>query len=739
MKLTLSTNSFALLGGVALAAASLAACDEANIAPPHDGHNVPTATASTPPPPPRSTDPGSVDEAALDPAVSPCDDFYQHACGGWIKATQIPAEEASWTRSFDVLSEQNEKLLKEMVEKDAKSPSATEPYAKEIGDYYATCMDEDAIEKAGAEPLKPIFASIDKVKDAKSFATIVGDLQRQGVDVLFGFDSGNDFKDATQVIGQLDQGGIGLPERDYYLKDDAKMKEIRGKYEEHIARMFVLAGEKEADAKAHAKLVMAFETTLARASMSNVDRRDPQKVYHRIDRAGLEKGAPDFVWSLYFKAIGAPDVTAINVATPDFFRTLGQLMSLSPSQQCNEKAPKKGDAKADAKKDLVASPFDCTTQPKKFPAADVKAYLRFKVLSSMARSMAKRFVDESFSLERTLSGAESLPPRWKRCVRGVNFALGEALASPFVAKTLGDEGKASVKQMVANIEAAQAENLTKLAWMDDATRGKAKEKLVAIANKIGYPDKLRRYDGLVIKRGDTIGNRIRAFEFEAKRRLAKIGKPVDRNEWGMLPQQVNAYYDPTMNEMVFPAAILQSPFFSLKASAPANYGAIGLVIGHELTHGFDDEGRQFDARGNLADWWSEPVGKEFDKRAECVSKQFDGYVAVDDVHVNGKLTLGENLADLGGLKLSFEAWKKASNGARGNQKYTDEQQFFYGFAQSWCTADRKEFLRMLAQTNPHSPSRFRVNGPISNSASFQEAFQCKAGSPMVRAERCEVW
>jgi predicted metalloendopeptidase len=755
---------FALFASAGVAATSLAACETP--VPPNDPHTAPTATAtataSASASAPRGTNPGDVDESAMNPQVSPCDDFYQNACGGWLKNTPIPAEESSWTRSFDVIQQSNEKLLREIIEQDAKAPPADQPYSKAIGDYYASCVDEDAVEKLGTAPLEPYFKAIDKVKDAKSLAILLADFHRKGIGAFFDFDSGQDFKDATLVIGQLTQSGLGMPDRDYYLKDDPKMKALREKYEAHLGKLLVLAGEKEADARTHATAVMAMETALARLSMSTEDQRDPQKIYHRLERTGLEKKAPAFPWAAYFKAIETPDVTALNVAQPEFFRAVGALMEASPSLQCkDDKAAKAGDKKVAGDKKAGDKAGDkkagdkagdkkaadepkeepvvaCPSQPKKFPTADVKAYLRVRVLDALARTLPKRFLDESFDLERAFTGAEELPPRWKRCVRAIDRAMGEAVAVPFVKKVLGDEGKADVRQMVQNIEAAMGDRLGAIQWMDDSTRAKAREKLAAITNKIAFPDKFRNYDALVIKRGDAMGNRLNAIAFEARRRLAKIGKPLDRSEWFFPPQTVNAAYDPSLNEMQFPGGILQAPFYARKASAAMNYGAIGMVIGHELTHGFDDEGRQFDAKGNLTDWWSPAVGKEFDQRASCVEKQFDGFVVAGDTHLKGKLTLGENIADLGGLRLTFAAWKKVATPVPADAKYTADQQFFYGFAQAWCTNIRDELLQLFATTNPHSPPQYRVNGPLSNMTEFREAFQCKDG-PMVRKDRCEVW
>jgi endothelin-converting enzyme/putative endopeptidase len=680
---------------------------------------VPVPTAAPPAEPVATM---GVDEKAIDSKANPCEDFYAYACGTWMKETPIPDDQPDWMRSFDVIFERNETMLRQILEKDASQPAAGEPYAKELGDFYASCMDEKGVEALGAKPLAEHLAKLDAVKDPATLALALANLHKTGSRGLFNFYSGQDFKDATQVIGIAEQGGLGLPDRDYYLKADAKSKELRGKYETHVADMLVLLGDAPEVAKANAKIVLKLETALAKSSMTKVELRDPQKIYHRIELAGLEKAAPDFPWQAYFKELGVPGVTAINVAQPAFFKTVSA-----------EVARMKNPGAAGA-----AS------------ASEWKTYLRWHLVHSNASTLPSKFVDEDFKFKSALNGAPKLLPRWKRCVRATDAAMGEALAQPFVAKTLGAAGKATSQAMINGIEASMKGNLERLGWMDEPTRAKAVEKLGLITNKIGYPDVWRKYDDLAIARASYYENRERAEAFEVKRQLTKIGKPLDRKEWQMTPPTVNAYYDSSLNEMVFPAGILQPPFYANEMTLGLSYGAIGMVMGHELTHGFDDEGCQFDGHGNLKEWWAPAVAKEFKKRTSCVASQFDEYVAVEDpgsppIHVNGKLTLGENIADLGGLKLSYTAFK-ATLAAKGGPKdatgrFTPEQQFFLGYAQAWCGNMRNEMMRLLVTTNAHAPPRFRVVGPLSNLPEFAQAFACKEGSAMVRpaAKRCEVW
>ena len=637
---------------------------------------------------------------ALDRSADPCTDFFQFACGSWVTNNPIPADRSSWGR-FDELQDRNNETLKTILESAA---GGGDPQSQKIGDYYASCMDEKAIDAKGIAPLDPLLKKIGAVTTASELAPIVAELHTIGVDVFFGFGSEADFKDASLEMAIADRGGMGLPERDYYFRDDAKSKELREQYVAHVAKMLSLLGVPQAQADASAQAIMRLETALAKGALDVVSRRDPTKIYHKLTPEELQTLTPQFPWQQYFKGIGAPPIYALNVTEPDFFRALGQTL-------------------------------DSTS------VDDLKAYLRWHVAHSSAPVLAKPFVDENFKFYGTaLTGAKELRPRWKRCVQYTDGDLGEALGQAFVKEKFGPEAKADTLKMVHEIEAALEKDLNTLTWMTDATKREAMTKLHAVADKIGYPDNWRDYSALRVARGDALGNSQRANAFEFRRQLNKIGKTVDKSEWGMTPPTVNAYYNPLQNNINFPAGILQPPFYSVKSDAGVNYGGVGAVVGHELTHGFDDQGRQFDARGNLKEWWTAQDAKAFTDRAQCLVDEYGGFTAIDDVKVNGKLTLGENTADNGGLRLALMAYMAGVVApAKTLDGFTPEQRFFLGWGQIWCATRRPEAMRMMAQTNPHSPEKYRVNGVVSNMPEFQRAFSCKADTPMVRQTQCRVW
>jgi len=646
------------------------------------------------------------DPTLVDKSVKPCANFYQYACGGWLAANPIPPEYATWGR-FNELAERNRDVLHDILEKAAKGSNKQDVLHRKIGDFYAACMDEMHAEAEGAAPLKPAFDRIAKVKDAGSLVAELARLRPEGVAVLWSFGSGQDFKDAREVIADADQGGLGLPDRDYYTKEDDASKKIRDQYVEHMEKMFALAGDSAEAAKAEASAVMAIETALARASMTRVERRDPKKRYNRMSLVELSKLTPSIPWTSYLAAVGAGGVASVNIGSPPFFKGLEELLKTEKAESW-------------------------------------RSYLRWHVLRESAPMLSSKFVNENFAFFGTvLTGAKELQPRWKRCVTSTDQSLRELLGQPYVEATFGAEGKKRTNEMVEALLAAMKADLSAISWMDDATKVKAQEKLATFVRKIGYPDKWIDYTTLTVDRRSWLANTEKARAFEFTRRVSKIGKPVDRTEWGMTPPTVNAYYSAQRNEIVFPAGILQPPFYDNALDDGPNFGGVGAVIGHEITHGFDDQGRQFDKDGNLSDWWSGKSAEEFVRRATCVEKQFSSYVAVDDLHVNGKLTLGENIADLGGLKISYAAFEAAQKGREKKpvDGYTPEQRFFLGWGQIWCRSTRPEQARLLVQTDPHSPGRWRVEGPLSNMPEFKEAFDCPEDAPMVRppADACAVW
>jgi len=643
------------------------------------------------------------DTTALDRNADPCANFFQYACGSWIKNNPIPPDQSRWGR-FNELAERNRQLLRGILEEAAANPKHSAVYQK-IGDYYGSCMDESGIEKLGTAPLKSQLDQIAGLKNKQDLPNLLAHLHREGVNVLFHFSSDQDFKDATQQIAELDQGGLGLPDRDYYLKDDARSVALRKAYVEHVGRMFQLIGEPAQQATADAQTVMEIETSLARDSMDRVQRRDPQNIYHKMSTDELVKLAPDLAWNRYFSDAGSPPVKSLNVAVPNFFQGMDKLVQ---STDINR----------------------------------LKTYMRWQSVHLAAPFLPKAFVDENFDFfGKQLTGQKELQARWKRCVQYTDNDLGEAVGQPYVEKYFGGQSKERTLAMVHNIEAALGRDIQQIDWMTDATKKEAMVKLHAVANKIGYPNKWRDYSKLEIKHGDALGNSLRANAFEFQRQLNKIGKPVDREEWLMSPPTVNAYYNPQMNDINFPAGILQPPFFSKDADDAINYGGIGAVIGHELTHGFDDQGSQFDEKGNLRNWWTPEDRKAFDARTQCVADEYSGFEPLPGMHINGKLTLGENVADNGGLRLALMALLDTLGNKNVGQidGFTPEQRIFLGWGQVWCESQTDQVLRLRNQTDPHSPGRFRVNGVLQNMPEFQKAFGCKAGAPMVAQNACRVW
>lgn len=642
--------------------------------------------------------------ANLDTAVNPCVDFYQYACGMWMANNPIPADQSAWGRSSE-LAERNRTILRNILEKASADDSRRTAVEQKIGDFYGSCMDEQTIEKMGLQPLQADLDRIAAVTSKPEMLNALVPLHLEGVNAFFQFSSSPDLKNSMQMIGDLDQGGLGLPDRDYYLKDDPKSVELRKQYLAHLQKMLELSGEPAAKAASDAQAIMRLETSLAKGSLDRVSRRDPDQVYHKLTVHQLVSLNPAIHWQKYFEGVGAPAMTELNVDVPNFMRTL-------------ESA-------------VVQTSLD-----------DLKTYLRWHLLHAEASLLPKAFVDEDFHFYRQiLTGAQQIQPRWKRCVAATDSDLGFALGQKYVEETFPPDAKARTLRMVQEIEKALGEDVQALSWMTPATKQQALIKLRAVANKIGYPDKWRDYSTVKIARGDAVGNDERATAFEVHRQLAKIGKQVDRTEWLMTPPTVNAYYNPTENNINFPAGILQPPFYDNKMDAAVNYGAMGAVVGHELTHGFDDQGRKFDPDGNLKDWWTPEDAKEFEKRAECFIQEYSSFTPVDNLHLDGKLTLGENTADNGGLRLAFMALM-ASLKDKPQPKidgFTPQQRFFLGFGQIWCQNVRPEMSRMLVQVDPHSPGRDRVNGVVQNMPEFREAFACKVGQPMVREPACRVW
>ncbi len=648
------------------------------------------------------------DAGLVDKSVDPCENFYRYSCNGWFKRNPLPPDQISYGR-FTELYELNRLHLRQILEDASKPDSNRTPNEQKIGDEYASCMDTAAVNKAGIAPLQPELDRIAALKSSAELPALLGHLHNIGVNAFFGMGSNQDFTNSSQVISFYGAGGLGLPERDYYFRTDPKSIEQRKQYVDHVRRMFVLAGEPDAQASKDADAVMAIETRLAKSSLTITESRDPQNLNHPTDVAAMSRMLTHFNLNDYVQAAHAPAVGKANDMEPKFFAAFNAILADTPLDQ-------------------------------------IRTYLRWHLLHAYAgTSMPEAFETENWNFyAHTLNGAEKQQERWKRCTSRVDREMGEALGQVYVAKYFPPEAKQHALEMTLAIEQAMAKDIDSLDWMSPATKIQAKEKLKTVMNKIGYPDKWRDYSTLNITRGDPLGNQERVHEFNQKRDLAKIGKPVDKGEWYMSPPTVNAYYSSQENNVNFPAGYFQPPFFSDKEDDAANYGDMGSTIGHELTHGFDDEGRQYDKEGNLKDWWTKDDETKFTQKAQCMVDQYDAIEAVPGVHLNGQLTLGENLADLGGLWLAWVAWQDKAQAehldmAAKTDGYTPEQRFWIAYAQQWCTDTRPEQLRSQAQANPHAPDEYRTNTILQDLPEFAKTFSCKPGDKMVSAKPCRVW
>jgi putative endopeptidase len=648
----------------------------------------------------------SLDTSFMNRTVDPCVDFYHYACGNWIKLNPIPADQPRWD-VYGKLHTDNLRFLWGILDEAAKPAANRSANQQKIGDYFGACMDEPAVEKAGAAPLAAELNAIQALARVSDLPPLLARLHLASSQSspLFAFSSSQDYADSNRVIAFAYAAGLGLPDRDYYVKTDKKSQETRARYVEHLGKTFQLLGDSAAQAKSESQTVMEIETALAKASLTLVDKRDPYKLFHKMSAADLMKLTPLFDWAAYWKALGIPAQTEINVTEPAFYQEVNRLLQTRG-------------------------------------IADWKIYLRWHLERDRAAYLSKTYVQSSFDFySKYLRGVTEMQPRWKRCVQFVDRDLGEALGQVFVEKTFSADAKGRTVAMTKEIEKSMEADLEQLTWMGPDTKKQALAKLHGIVNKIGYPDKWRDYSAVNIVRGDFLGDVGRSVVFESKRELNKIGKPVDRTEWQMTPPTVNAYYDPQMNDINFPAGVLQPPLFDPKLDDAPNYGNTGSTIGHELTHGFDDEGRQFDAHGNLKDWWTKKDAEQFEQRAACVVNQYAQYTVVDDIKINSKLTEGEDVADLGGTILGYMAWKDATRGKdlKPMGGFSPDQRFFIGLAQWACGDERAESKRVTAATDPHSPLEYRINGVVSNMPEFAKAFSCKAGQPMVRAPACRVW
>ena len=654
----------------------------------------------------------SLDVNSMDRSLDPCVDLYRYSCGAWQAKNPIPPDQTSWS-VYAKMYQDNLTFLRGILEQAAQPDPKRNAVTQKIGDFYGACMDESAVEKRGTAPIQPELDAISKLHSTKDLTPLLARLQvtyfrySYTSSFLFAAGSTQDPDNSEQVIANLDQGGLGMPDRDYYLKDDAKSQETRQRYLQHVSKVFELMGESPDAAGKDADTVMRLEMALAKASLTRVERRNPHNLVHKMKLADLAQLAPNFDWAAYYRDLQYPEFATLNVSVPQFMKQINTLLGAEPIENW-------------------------------------KTYLRYHVADTSSPYLSSPFVQENFEFYRKyLRGAKEMQPRWRRCVQYVDYDLGEALGQVYVAKVFSPELKAKTLDMVQRIEKAMGERIQALDWMSPETRQQALTKLAGIRNKIGYPDKWRDYSSVKIERNDFAGNVERTHQFESRRDIDKIGKPVDHGEWDISATTVDAYYNPQMNDINFPAGVLQPPVYDPRIDDAPNYGDTGGTIGHELTHGFDDEGSQFDAKGNLRNWWTKEDREKFDARTKCVDDQYSSYVSVEDVHVNGKLTLGENVADLGGEILAFMAWKDATRDKHLEKidGLTPEQRFFVGYAQWDCANERPEDLRLRAMVDPHSPARYRINGVVVNMPEFAAAFSCKQGQPMVKAsaEQCKVW
>jgi predicted metalloendopeptidase len=644
-----------------------------------------------------------LDTGAMNRSVDPCVNFYQYACGNWIVSNPIPADRSRWGR-FAELSGRNEKVLLDLIQGAAEKKENRSEIDQKIGDAYTACMDVEAIERNGLKPIQAQLTRIAAIKTSANALIELTRLQAQGVPVVFTFGARPDAKDSAKTIANLGQGGLSLPDRSYYLNADAKSVETRRRFTEHMTRMFQLAGDSPDAAAEKAKLTLDFETLLAKDSLDRVAMRDPNKTYNIFTRKDLQALTPNFEWNAYFRLMKTPSFESLNVAQPDFIQSVAAELP-----------------------DISIDTW--------------KAYFEYHLLRARAEELSAAFEKESFDFwQRYLTGAQEERPRQFRCVRTVDRALGDLLGQKYISAVFGADAKAQITQLVDALEKALGQDIQSLDWMSPDTKKAAIAKLNAITNNVGYPRKWRDYSKVAISRDDFAGNSMRAAEFRTAENIAKIGKPTDKSEWTMSTPTVNAFYSPQNNSINFPAGILQAPFFDPRRDLAINYGAVGAVIGHEMTHGFDDQGRKFDGDGNLRDWWTPADGAEFEKRAACVANEYSGFTAVEDVHVNGRLTLGENTADNGGLRVAYMALEDTLQGKKEEMDgFTPEQRFFLGFAQVWCENSSPQAARNQALTDPHSPGRYRVNGTLRNMPEFVQAFSCKAAQPMVSENACRVW